>query len=112
VLIALAASLAYAGVSGLCLAMPRHHLQVWHRHPSLATRVSLRIAGWLCLAAALAASVAALGWPIGSVAWFGLFFVAALALVLLLAYVPRFAAALALLILILPLIVLLWKTRG
>ncbi|MGH9161661.1 MAG: DUF3325 domain-containing protein [Vicinamibacteraceae bacterium] len=107
-LIVLAASLAYAGVTGLCLSMPRHHLQVWRRHPTGAVRVILRVAGWLCLIGALVASAAAWGWPIGSVAWVGFLSVSALALVFLLAYVPRVAAVLALLILLLPLLLLAW----
>lgn len=101
-LIALAAWLAYAGLTSLCLAMPRHYRQVSGRHPGLAVRLGFRIVGWLCLAAALASSVAALGWPIGSVAWFGLVSVTSLLLVFLLAYTPRLAAALALLGFVLP----------
>lgn len=92
----LAWSLAYAGLAGLCLAMHRYQRQVWCRGVGSAASVGLRLAGWLCLTLSLATCTAVWGGVIGPVAWFGVLSAAGLALVCLLPYAPRIAAALAL----------------
>lgn len=84
--------LAYGGMLGLCLGMERHFKQVWQRTPDPMLRRALRLAGWLGLALSLVASVAAWGWPMGPVGWFGLLSLAGFGLVLLLPYQPRLAA--------------------
>lgn len=86
----------YAALLALCLAMDRHHAQVLHGKPQRSRRQLLRLAGWALLAAALWLCSLAWGWAIGPVAWFGLLSMAALGLVFLLPYAPRFAAWLAL----------------
>lgn len=92
-----AALLAFAGLTAVCLAMNRHHRQVWHR-PATAQRAwLLRSAGTCLLAASLLASTAAAGVPRGIVAWFGILPLAALALIVLLPFSPRTAGVLALL---------------
>lgn len=63
--------LAYAGMVGLCQGMERHYKQVWQQLPAVAVRRGLRIAGWALLAASFAACVAAWGWAMGPVGWFG-----------------------------------------
>lgn len=87
--------LAHAGFAALALAMDRHHRAMWvkTRGCPRQLRPILTTAGTLALAASLAAALRA--WPPanGAVAWFGLLTVAALALVLLLTYRPRFALA-------------------
>lgn len=94
---ALSLALAYAGFTGLCLAMERHHEQVFgsRRIPPLRGRL-LRAAGWLLLALSLAPAVQEAGPALGVVLWAGLLTAAALPLALLLPYAPRAAAAVAL----------------
>lgn len=87
--------LAYSGMLGLCLGLERHFKQVWQRVPSLMLRRVLRVGGWLALLASFAASVAAWGWAMGPIGWFGLISLAGLALVLLLPYRARTAVWLA-----------------
>lgn len=89
-----ALSLCYAGMAALCLAMDRHHAQVWRRAPRKPARRGLRIAGWLLLAVAVVPCVRGWGATVGVVAWFGFLSAAALLLVFLLPYRPRAAAAL------------------
>ena len=86
--------LAYAGMVGLCQGMERHYKQVWQQLPTAAVRRGLRIAGWALLAASFAACVAAWGWAMGPVGWFGQISLAGFALILLLPYRPRLAAVL------------------
>lgn len=81
--------LAYAGMVGLCQGLERHYKQVWQRLPAPVLRRGLRLAGWASLAASFAASVAAWGWAMGPVGWFGLISLAGFALVMLLPYAPR-----------------------
>lgn len=90
----LAGSLCYAGLSGLCLAMDRHHRQVWTGKAPAAQR-GLRLAGWLLLALALWPCILAWGAAVGVVLWLGWLAVGGLLLVLLLPYRPRAAALLA-----------------
>ena len=93
----LAVALAYAGFAGLCLAMQRHHWQVWSRQPSRTARVGLRLAGWLCLASSVAPCIVAWGTAIGIVAWFAMLTAAGLGLAFLLPFAPRAVALLGLL---------------
>ncbi|MDR0281132.1 MAG: DUF3325 domain-containing protein [Paucimonas sp.] len=78
--------LAYSGMLGLCLGLEGHYKQVWQRIPGAGVRRALRIGGWLALAGSFAASVAAWGWAMGPIGWFGLMSLAGLGLVLLLPY--------------------------
>lgn len=89
--------LAYAGFTALCLAMERHHEQVFgmRRVPLWRGRL-LRGAGWLLLVLSLLAAILSAGWGLGIVLWAGLLTAAALPLAFLLPYAPRAAAALAL----------------
>ncbi len=92
----LAFGLAYAGYCGLCLAMNRHHGEVFGAPPAPDRARLLRIGGWVGLAASLGLCVAARGFALGAVLWIGLLVAAGLLLVLLLPYRPRLGAALAL----------------
>lgn len=87
--------LAYSGMLGLCLGLERHFKQVWGRVPSPTLRRVLRAVGWLALAGSFATSVAAWGWAMGPIGWFGLLSLAGLGLVLLLPYRTRGAVWLA-----------------
>lgn len=82
--------LAYAGMVALCLAMNRHYRQVFGDFPGSRLQLGLRAAGTLVLLQSLAVSISQWGWTIGPTACFGLLTVAALLLVFLLPYVPRF----------------------
>ena len=84
-----AALLAWSGMLGLCLGLERHYKQLLERVPTRLGLQSLRITGWLALAASFAASVATWGWAMGPVGWFGLMSVAGLALVMLSPYALR-----------------------
>ncbi len=95
-MVSLALALAYAGFVALCLAMDRHHGQVFRHRAVPWQRQALRLVGWLLLAASLPACIAGWGWPVGLVAWFGILSAAGLLLVFLLPYAPRVTAALAL----------------
>lgn len=88
--------LSYAGLTALCLAMNRHQLQVWRRAAAPGAARMLRVAGWVLVGGALFPCVWGWGAGIGVVAWFGFLSAAALALVFLLPYLPRFSAGLAL----------------
>ncbi|MBP0494966.1 DUF3325 domain-containing protein [Roseomonas indoligenes] len=93
----LALALAYAGFTGLCLAMERHHEQVFGTRRVPPMRGSLfRGAGWLLLVISLLVSVLGAGPVLGILLWAGLLTAAALLLALLLAFTPRAAAAVAL----------------
>lgn len=83
--------LAYGGMLALCLGLERHFKQVWRFAPALVLRRGLRGLGWLALVASFGASVAAWGWAMGAVGWFGLIGLSGFALVLLLPYGPRLA---------------------
>jgi hypothetical protein len=82
-------ALCYAGLSGLCLAMNRHHQQVLRRPASAAWTRGLRAAGWGALALSVLCAGAGWGASVGMVVWFGILSVAALAIVVLLPYAPR-----------------------
>ncbi|WP_371924742.1 DUF3325 domain-containing protein [Pseudomonas sp. R5(2019)] len=57
--------------------------------PPPALHRTLRIVGWLALAASFVYSIGGWGWAMGPVGWFGLISLAGLALVLLLPYAAR-----------------------
>jgi hypothetical protein len=92
----LALALAYSGFCSLCLAMDRHHADLFGTRPSAGRARLLYWGGWTLLALALWLSIAAHGVAVGSVLWVGLLSVAAVTLVLLLTYRPRLAAVAAL----------------
>lgn len=82
---------AYAGFAALALAMDRHYADAFGRGESLAPalRRAMQWAGSLGLALSLLANVATAGWAFGGLSWLGVLTLSALALTLLLAYVPR-----------------------
>lgn len=82
-------SLTQAAMTILCLAMDKHSTQAWGRKPSATQRVSMRVLGWLLLAAGCAFCVKAFGVGIGLVMWFALLNAAGLLLACLLPYRPR-----------------------
>lgn len=88
--------LCHAALSSLCLAMDRHHGQVFGRKPVAWQARGLRIAGWSLLGLALGYCGRHWGWAIGPVAWFGFLSAAALLLVFLLPYAARASGRLAL----------------
>jgi Protein of unknown function (DUF3325) len=92
----IAALLAYSGLTALCLAMNRHHRQVWHRPANTQRALALRLIGVGLLAGSLLASTAAAGMARGLVGWFGVLPLAALGLIGLLPFSPRTAGLLAL----------------
>lgn len=88
-IIILALFLAYAGMTGLCLAMNRHYRQVMQRLPGRRLRLILRTAGWGGLFLSFTLCVHIWGWSIGPVAWFGLLSVGTLLHIFMLPYAPR-----------------------
>ncbi len=93
-MIALGFALAHAGFVALCLSLERHHEQVLgQRRVPPARRRWLSGGGWLLLAASLAPPVRAEGWGLGLVTWLGLLTAAALPVVLLLSFRPRWVLA-------------------
>ena len=85
-------ALCYAGLSCLCLAMDRHHAQVWGREATPAARRCLGCIGWLLLGAAMLPCVRGWGGSVGIVVWFGFLSAGALLLVAGLGLAPRWAA--------------------
>jgi len=89
--------LVYSGLTALCLAMNRHHRQVRKGPRRKAVCISLRVSGWLILAASLLlACLSASSWSIAAVGWVGALSIAALVLVALLPWAPRLVGKLAL----------------
>lgn len=86
-------ALNYAGLALLAFAMTAHHRTVFGRAPEPRSVRTYRVAGCALLAFALAASLVALGWQVGLVAWFTMLGVGGFALTQLLAFAPRFALA-------------------
>ncbi len=95
---AAALGLAYAGMALLCLAMDRHHQQVWGREPSRRQRAAMQGGGALLLTLALLPCVAAWSATVGVVLWLGFLSAGVLPLVFLLPYAPRATAWSALLL--------------
>ena len=88
-------ALTYSGLAALCFAMHRHGREVLKRDLSPLQRHGLRALGWGVLTVSLFMAAAHAGWPIGTVEWFGMLTASAVSFVLLLTYVPRLAAGLA-----------------
>lgn len=87
-------TLAYAGFTGLCLAMERHHEQVFGvRRIPRRRRLGLAAGGWLLLAGSLLPLLPTHGAGPGITLWLGLLTAAALMLALLLSYAPRLVIA-------------------
>jgi hypothetical protein len=82
-------ALCYAGLSGLCLAMDKHHRQALRRSGSAAGARGLRAIGGVLLALSGVYSVIAWGASVGPIAWFGMLSAAAVLIVVLLPYAPR-----------------------
>jgi hypothetical protein len=91
----LAIALAYAGLTCLCVAMDRHHRQVFGRVPAVRTALALRLLGAALLALSVLPSVTSFPGSMGIVAWFGVVTAAGLVLVFTLPYAPRVSAVLA-----------------
>ncbi|MCW5608654.1 MAG: DUF3325 domain-containing protein [Nitrosomonas sp.] len=86
-------TLAFAGMTGLSLAMPRHHEQVTgQRALPVGRRYLFRSLGWLLLILAIVPCIQAWGAAVGTVVWFGFLTMGGLLIVLLLPYFPRLAA--------------------
>jgi hypothetical protein len=84
-----AIALTYAGMAALALAIDRHHRQAFGADAAPTTRATLRIAGSLLLALAIAPCVHLWGFGAGMVAWTGMLTTGALLAALLLPYWPR-----------------------
>jgi hypothetical protein len=87
--VALNLALSFAGLAALCLAMDRHHRAIFHGVPSRARARALRWTGWCGIAASFAAAVITADWNFGPVQWIGSLTGAALILVGLVSYRPR-----------------------
>jgi len=91
-------ALTYSGLAALCFATNRSHervREVLKRDLSALQRHGLRALGWGALMVSLLMAAAHQGWPIGTVEWFGMLTACGVSFVLLLTYVPRLAAGLA-----------------
>ncbi|GJD30217.1 hypothetical protein PMNALOAF_1461 [Methylobacterium adhaesivum] len=82
-------ALSFAGLSALCLAMDRHHRAIFRVAPSRRQARALRGAGWCGIAASFAAAVILADWNFGPVQWLGSLTGAALLVVGLVSYRPR-----------------------
>ncbi|AGL82799.1 MULTISPECIES: DUF3325 domain-containing protein [Pseudomonas] len=91
----LALLLCFAGFTGLCLSLDRHHGELLGHKPSALRRHGLRLGGWLLLGLSLAAAVQGTGWSLGLVQWCAVLMFSALLLVLLLPYRPRLVLTMA-----------------
>lgn len=80
--------LALIGFLSFALAMNRHYHQLFHRTPPSLTRWLLRAVGATGVALSLLVCADHLGWSVGSVLWFGVMTIAALAVIMLFAYGP------------------------
>ncbi|BCQ59487.1 hypothetical protein PBOI14_12370 [Pseudomonas sp. Boi14] len=87
--------LCYAGFTGLCLSLDRHHGELLGHKPSALRRHGLRLGGWMLLGLSLAAAVQGTGWSLGLVQWCAVLMFSALLLVLLLTYRPRLVLTMA-----------------
>ena len=105
-------ALSYAGLSGLCLAMERHHQQVLQWRGSALWARGLRTFGWVLLSLSLVCCMAGWGASVGLVAWFGILSAAALLIVLLLPYAPRAIARGAVSATAVGLLAMAWMTQS
>ncbi|MBD8907211.1 DUF3325 domain-containing protein [Methylorubrum zatmanii] len=88
--------LSFAALAALCLSLNRHHAEVFDRKAERAAVLRLRAFGWAAIAASLVVAGIGEGWAFGPVQWIGALTGAALGLVLLLSYRPRYVAPAAL----------------
>ncbi|MDO9709101.1 DUF3325 domain-containing protein [Paracraurococcus lichenis] len=95
---ALAFGLAYPGFLLLSLAMDRHHRDLLGEAPPWPRRLACRLGGAGLLGLSGLPCLAVWGWSIGPVAWCGVLTLAASGLVALLAFAPRAALILAMLL--------------
>lgn len=91
-MIGIAVASAFGGMAGLCLAMPRHHRQLWRRTLRRGTSVNFRILGVLGLILAFLSCIVEWGWSMGPVAWFGVVAVAGLVVVFSLPVIEQVVA--------------------
>ncbi|MES2697187.1 MAG: DUF3325 domain-containing protein [Verrucomicrobiota bacterium] len=89
----LAFALGYAGVTLFAYAMVVHHRAVFGHAPNPRQMRGFRIGGTTLLAAALFATIAALGWQVGLVAWVAMLGISGFVLTQLLSFAPRLALA-------------------
>jgi heme exporter protein D len=87
----LAFALGYLGMLALCLAMPRHHKALLGGEPGRARQRGLRLAAASCCGLALGLCSLRQGGEIGALLWLCQLMLAALLLVALLAWRPRWA---------------------
>jgi len=87
----LAFALAYVGMLALCLAMPRHHRQLFNRAPSPLLQRGLRLLASALLVAIVMVDVAELGLSIGLVVCLSQLMCAGLLVGLMLAWRERMA---------------------
>jgi hypothetical protein len=87
----LAFALAYVGMLALCLAMPRHHRQLFNRAPSPLRQRGLRLLAGGLLIPVVVLDVAALGSAIGLVVCLGQLMCAGVLVGLMLAWRERMA---------------------
>lgn len=87
-------ALAHAGLTGLAVAMDRHHRQLrpYAKLPARWVSATSRIVGWVLLALSMKLSMLAWGTATGLAVWFGLFSAAGLALIVMLPYTPALAS--------------------
>jgi hypothetical protein len=85
--------LAHGALTSLCLAMPKHHAQVWQHEGSPPRRALLRAAGWLGLIATVTLCVAADGVGVGLVMFCAVVTLAGSCVAWLLPYRARWVAA-------------------
>lgn len=83
--------LAYAGFTGLSMAMDRHFEDVFDREPTPAVRNTLRMAGSLALLASLLLCAYIAGWSYGTVLWIGMLTASGLLLIWIMTFYPRVA---------------------
>ena len=88
-MIVLAFFLSFAAWTAMAFAMNRHRRDMGWVRVTPAQRTVPRTAGGCLLAASLWACAGHWGWSVGTVAWFGVMTISALALVLALAFRPR-----------------------
>ncbi|MFV0622468.1 DUF3325 domain-containing protein [Sphingomonas sp. ac-8] len=77
---------ALLGFGALLYGLPRHQGPLLHRTLPMATNRRLRVAGWIALAVGYGVAILAFGWGYGSVVWLGACTLAAIAVVLHLAF--------------------------
>lgn len=81
--------LAFVACACLALSMNRHHLDATGARPSMRIRTLLKVAGWALLLLSYIAAGASRGWAIGTVGWFCVCGLSAIAIVILLNFRPR-----------------------